>query len=66
MSAQIVTHPALKPLPPRIAQDWVMPVIADLARFATLNRLPALAADLERCLETALTELAPRFEEPPS
>ena len=65
MPAQIVTHPALNPLPPRIAQDWVMPVIADLARFAMLNRLPALAADLERCLETAESELAPRMADPP-
>lgn len=50
------------PLPPRMAQEWVVPVIADLARFAATNRLPALAADLERCLTTARAEL---YQPPP-
>lgn len=57
MFLHVVEPAPLPPLSPRMAQDWVMPVIADLAHFAATNHLPVLAADLERCLKTAADEL---------
>lgn len=42
---------------PPVAHDWVLHVLADLARFARLNHLPALANDLDQCLSTATREL---------
>lgn len=49
--------PLARSAPPPVAHDWVLHVLADLARFARLNHLPALANDLDQCLSTATREL---------
>jgi hypothetical protein len=47
----------------RMADDWVLDVLADLTDFAQRNELPVLAAELERTRDIARAELAARQAE---